>query len=180
VGGLVSRFNWIDLLAGILLLRLGVMGFRLGLGAELTKLAGLLVGLFASFHWYQAIGDWVATRTAFSHEWAGAVALVVLVLVPYVAVGLLLRLLQKAAMIQFAPSLSKVGGVVVSVVRAGLVMSVLLVAFQQLPSEYLRASIEERSWSGRYLARMAPAVYDAVTPLVTRHLPVPRAQPVST
>ncbi len=176
---LINHFNWIDVIALLLLLRLGYMGIRQGLSEELIKLTGVLVGLFVGFRWYQYAGDWVAGHTTLSHEWAGAAMLVVLVLIPYLVTGLLLRLLQKLVTLQFAQPVNQAGGAVASVARAGLVMSIVLVTLQQLPSDYLRASIEERSFSGRYVARWAPAVYDAINPWMTQHLPGTGTMPES-
>ena len=168
---LIHHFNWIDIVGLLLLIRLGYMGIRQGLGEELVKLTAVLVGLFVGFRWYQYVGDWVAGHTTLSHEWAGAAMLVALVFLPYLVTGFLLRLLQKLVTLQFAQPVNQAGGAVASVARAGLVMSIALVTLQQLPSDYLRASIEERSFSGRYVARLAPAVYDAISPWMTHHIP---------
>ncbi len=176
----ISHWNWIDVVALICLVRFGYIGASQGMGSELTRLAGLLTGVIISFRWYQTVGDWVAARTVLSHEWAAALVLVASVLVVYLLIGLVLRLFQKAVTLRFAPSLDKAGGLGLGLVRAALVLSVGLVVLQQLPSDYVRASIDERSWSGRYLARVAPAVYDAVDPWVARMLPAslgPRPTP---
>lgn len=170
----MGSFNWIDALGIIVLLRLTYVGVRLGLGTELTKLLGVLVGVFVGFRWYQVLGDWLATRTVLSHERAGALVLAALVVASYLIVGLGLRALGKLATVRFTPTLGKVGGGAAAIARSGLVMSIFLVILQQFPSEYLHSSIEERSWSGRYLARVAPAVYDAVTPRLTRCLSITR------
>lgn len=178
IGHFISHWNWIDVIALICLVRFGYIGASQGLGGELIRVTSLLTGVLVSFRWYQAAGDWVAARTMLSREWAAALALVASVLLVYLLAGLVLRLLQKAVTLRFAPSLDKTGGLALGLVRAALVLSVALVMLQQLPSDYVRASIDERSWSGHYLARVAPAVYDAVNPWVTRILPAsigPRA-----
>lgn len=167
----LSQWNWIDVVAVVCLVRFGYIGASQGLGSALTRLVSVLAGVMVSFRGYQTVGDWVATRTFLSHEWAAAAVLVLGVLVTYALVGLALRLLQKAVTLRFAPSLDTVGGLALGLARAALVLSVGLVTLQQLPSDYVRASIDERSWSGRYLARVAPAVYDTVDPWVVRVLP---------
>ena len=177
---LISHWNWIDVVAIVCLVRFGYIGASQGLGSEITRLIGLLTGVIVSFRWYQAAGDWVAARTVLGREWAAAVVLVASVLIVYLLVGLVLRLFQKAVTLRFAPSLDKAGGLGLGLVRAALVLSVALVTLQQLPSDYVRASIDERSWSGRYLARVAPAVYDAANPWVARLIPAsmgPRTAP---
>lgn len=168
---MLSQWNWIDVVAIVCVLRFGYVGATQGFGSELARIVGLLSGILVGFRWYQTAGDWLANRTLLSHEWAAALSLVVIVLAVYVAVGLVIRLGEKAVSLKFAPALDKSGGVALGIVRAMLVLSVALVTLQQLPSDYVRASIDERSWSGRYLARVAPSMYDTVDPWVARIVP---------
>ncbi|OGX37582.1 MAG: hypothetical protein A3C53_03815 [Omnitrophica WOR_2 bacterium RIFCSPHIGHO2_02_FULL_68_15] len=171
VAGFLSHWNWIDVIVLICLARFGYIGASQGFGGELVRSVGVVTGVVVSFRWYQAVGDWVAARTVLSHEWAAAGVLVLLVVGTYGLIVLGLRLLQHAVTLKFAPSLDKVGGLGLGLLRAALVVSVGLVMLQQLPSDYVRTSIEERSWSGRYLVRAAPAVYDAVNPWMARVVP---------
>lgn len=171
VTGFLSQWNWIDVVVLICLVRFGYIGASQGFGNELVRSLGLVAGVMVSFRWYQAAGDWVAARTVLSHEWAAAGVLLLLVAGMYGLVVLGLRLLQKAVTLRFAPSLDKVGGLALGLLRAALVVSVGLVMLQQLPSDYVRTSIEERSWSGRCLAHAAPGVYDAVNPWIARVMP---------
>lgn len=168
---ILSQWNWIDVAALICLLRFGYVGATQGIGGELARVVGLLSGILVGFRWYQPAGDWLAARTLLTHEWAAALALVLMVVAGYAVVSLLIRLAGKAVSLKFAPALDKTGGVAFGVIRAMLVVSVVLVTLQQLPSDAVRASIDERSWSGRYLARVAPSVYDAVGPWVARVVP---------
>ncbi|MBI4226692.1 MAG: CvpA family protein [Candidatus Omnitrophica bacterium] len=173
----LPQWNWIDVLALVCLLRFGYIGATQGLGNELVRTAGLVSGIVVAFRWYQPVGDWVAARTRLSHEWAAAFILIAMVFGVYLVLGFALRLAQKAVTLRFAPSLDKAGGVALALGRAMLVVSLALVTLQQLPSESVRASIEERSWSGRYLARVAPAIYDTVTPWVARVMPAALTSP---
>lgn len=154
----MTHFNWIDIVALLLLIRLGSMGIRLGIGAELTKLGGVLVGLLLGFRWAQG-----------REGWTGVLMWAVLLIAGYLVTVLLLRLIQQAVTLQVTPALDKTGGGALGAARALLVMSVLLVMMQQLPSEFLQQSIQERSWSGRYLAQMAPAIYEAAAGRMIPH-----------
>ena len=146
------------------------IGFRLGLSSELVKLAAVVGGFFVSFRYYQGVGDFVAHQTFLSTEWAGALVMVGLIAGVYIGVILVMRLLERLAQLTFHAKVNQVGGLLVGLVRGGLVASVILVALRQLPSSYLAASIEERSLTGPIVSRMAPAVYDTVTPWVGRAL----------
>lgn len=164
----MAQVNWIDVIALLLVIRLGYMGLRLGVVAELTKLFGVLVGLFVGLRWSLDATAWVVAHSFLNEAWAGVMILAGLVVGSYLAVVIALRLLQKAATLHVAPMLDKAGGLIVATVRAALIASLAAVAVAQLPSPYLRTSLEERSWSGRYLSRLAPMVYAAAA-AVTPH-----------
>ena len=149
---------------------MGYIGFRLGLSGELVKLAGFVGGFFVSFRYYQGVGDFIAQRTFLSVEWAAALAMAALMGLVGFATLFCLRFLEKIVQISFQAKFDKVGGLLVGLFRAILAASVILVIFRQLPSDYLNASIEERSLSGRFISRVAPAVYDAASPRISRFL----------
>ena len=160
-----NRINWVDILAVILSIRMGYVGFRSGMSAELLKLAGLIVGFFVSFRYYQQMGDELAGGTGLRAEWASALTMVFLVVVIYFAVTRLLRLCEKLVQVTFAKQIHEVGGGLAGVLRGFLVASVILVILLQVPAPYLQASILEHSWSGGVISRAAPRVYDALTAL---------------
>ncbi len=90
-------------------------------------------------------------------------------LVSFAAV-LCLRLLEKLVQVSFQAKLNKAGGLIAGLFRGILVTSVVLVVCRQLPSDYLTASIDEHSLSGHFVSRVAPAVYDSISPLASRFL----------
>ena len=158
-----ERISWVDIVTITLLLRMGYIGFRLGLGAELVKLAGTVAGLFLSFRIYQAAGDFLVSKVSLGTEWAAVLAMMVLVVFGYFIVTRLLSLLGYLAKLTFDKKLDHAGGFLAGLVRGLLVTSVVWVACLQLPSDYLQEFIRKHSLSGEVVSRMAPAVFDALT-----------------
>jgi len=149
---------------------MGYIGFRLGFGAELVKLAGLIGGLVVGFRYYQEAGDFLAQRAFFSIDWASVLTMVLIVMGVYFVVTRIMRLLEKLVQINFEKKLNQVGGLLAGLVRGLLITSVALVACQQLSAPALQESIQEHSMSGRLVSRIAPAVYDRLRELPRRLL----------
>lgn len=138
---------------------MGYIGFRLGLYAEFIKLAALAGGFFVAFRYHAGAGGWVAQRSFLTVEWANALMLSIFLVGGYVLVTRALRLLEKVMQVTFEQRVSRLAGLGAGLVRGMATASILLVILGQLPSPYLKASIEERSVSGRVIQRVAPAVY---------------------
>ena len=149
---------------------MGYVGFKSGMSAELLKLAGLVVGFFVSFKYYQRIGDELAGGAGLRAEWAAVLTMAFLVAVIYFAVTRLLRLTEKLVQVTFAKQVSEAGGALIGAFRGLLAASVILVIFLQIPAPYLQASILEHSWSGKVVSRAAPLVYDTLSALPGRLL----------
>lgn len=167
----IHHFNWVDVLAITLFFRMAYIGYQLGFLSELVKTIGVLSGLFVSFKYYQQIGDSFVHRMPFlSIEWTSVMVMVLLEMGLYFGMTRLLRMLEKLVQVSFHNKLDSIGGLLTGLFRAALVTSLVLVACRQLPSGYLMASIEERSFAGQPLLRMAPKIYDSVMPPVVRSI----------
>ena len=149
---------------------MGYVGFKSGMSTELLKLAGLVVGFFVSFKYYQQIGDELAGGAGLRAEWAAAITMAFLVAVIYFAVTRLLRLFEKLVQVTFAKQINEGGGALIGALRGFLVASVILMVFLQIPAPYLQASILEHSSSGKMVSRAAPMVYDTLSVLPGRLL----------
>jgi len=149
---------------------MGYVGFQIGLLSELVKLTALTVGFFVSFRNAQAWGSAVASRTFLSEDWAVAFTLVLSVVGIYWLATRALRFLDRFAQVNVLEKLDQVGGLGLGCIRGVLTASVLLVVLQQLPSAYLKESINQHSLSGSSVVRTAPAVCDFLSALPRRLL----------
>lgn len=164
------HFNWVDIIAIILFIRMGYTGFNGGISTEFVKLVGVVVGFFVSFRYYQELGDALSHATFIPLEWAAALVMIALVLFLYIVITKGLGLLEKLVQVTFHAKLKNIGGLLVGLVRAALVLSIFLVACRQFHSPYMESSIEEHSLTGSFMARVAPAVYDATTPVINQFI----------
>lgn len=164
----MPRFNWVDIFSLVLFVRMGYMGFKLGLGEELVKLTALAAGLMAGLRYGSWAGGWLAQKSFLTEEWASAVSLAVILGICYWGMRRLLSLAVRLVSVSFQEPLGCWGGLVAGLARAGLVISLVLIGLQGLPSPYLSAAIQERSLAGSSLTRVAPAVYGTLAPFFKR------------
>ena len=149
---------------------MGYIGFRLGLSVEFLKLAGLMGGFFVSFRYSQRVGDWLAGHSFLSAAWALSLAMAILVVGVYFIVTKGLRLVEKVVQVTFEQKVNQIGGLLAGLARGVLTASVILGVVRALPSPYLSALVEERSMSGRFITRVAPAVYESAVPRVSHFM----------
>jgi len=117
-------------------------------------------GIFVAFRYYERLSRDLAQNTGLENGWAQALTMLFVLFVVYFLLALLFRGMEKVGRVNFEGMFEQNGGLVLGFLRGCLVMSVLLGALVQLPSEYLKGSIQERSLIGGKLSRVAPAVYD--------------------
>lgn len=142
------------------MLRAAYVGYQAGLTVEFPKFLGFLGGLFVSFRYAEGLGEALARNTFLSQVWAIAVTQLVVLFIVYFLLQLAFRGLERVGKVDFQSFLEQNGGLLIGFLRGCLVVSFVLVTLAQLPSEYLKSSIMDRSLVGRPMARMAPAVYD--------------------
>ncbi len=158
----LTRFNWIDLLSIVLILRMSYSGMRSGLATELARGIAVLVALVVCLRLYPGVAYMMTQRAGINPGWATAVAFAVTAIGPYLSTRLTLFLAQKLVTLQFISVLERGGGLAAGVVRGILVTSLVLNFLQVLPSGYLKASIAERSLMGQSISMVAPIVYTAL------------------
>ena len=49
---ILRQFNWLDILALVIVIPIAYIAFKLGFTAEIFKLPGTLLGLYLAFHYY--------------------------------------------------------------------------------------------------------------------------------
>ena len=52
---ILRQFNWLDILALVIVIRIAYIAFKLGFTAENIKLPGTLLGLSFAFHYYSLL-----------------------------------------------------------------------------------------------------------------------------
>lgn len=173
----LGRLNWVDLVVGLIFVRIVFVGINTGFVIEFFKFLGTVFTVFVCLHYFSPLSALLASFTSSP--------LVVAVCVTFPLFWFFLFLLCKIVRdgllmvfsIEAQAFVDKWGGALVGSVRACFVASMILFLFLLTENAYLE-SMTARSLSGRYLARVSPGVYQAIhEALVAKLFPGDRLNP---
>lgn len=147
----IRQFNWVDIFAVILLIRTGYIAIRNGLPVEFFKLLGTVAAIYTAMHYYLRLAGLIGGRFPF-------LFFIVLALFSYLVSVILRNLFYRFIKMEATPRLDRWGGFILGIIRGVFLISLLMFFFLILPGDYFKNSVKG-SYSGRYLARIAPATY---------------------
>lgn len=160
---LITKVNWVDVLAAILMLRMSYVAFRDGLSHEIFPFIGSILIMVMAVRYYTVLGD-AMSRNMINMPVELAKFLSFLALV--VALGLLVRLfkglLDRVVNVQWHPIMEKFGGLAVGIMKAYIVTSIVLTMLSLMPLSYLQWSIKDKSLTGKYFLMAGPEICDRV------------------
>ena len=154
------RFNWVDILFVTLLIRVGYVALKSGVLPEFFRFFGLLSAFIVSFNHYEALSYFLSARS----EWAGSRPDIISFLFIFFSILFVFRVISIIAKIFFGGDnisrLNRISGFSVGIGRASLMIALVYVLLVNGPFAYLSRSAEDNSFSGRYISKIAPFVYD--------------------
>lgn len=135
----------LDILLAIPLIWALWAGFRNGIIVQVGGIAGLLVGVWAAFKYGSTVGAWLGIDPAADHI-IGFIIILILAVLLMSVIGRLLR-----GVFRFAglAALDRFGGAVLSLLKIGLVLGLLVYAFDSLNRS--QQWVEERTLTNSYL-----------------------------
>lgn len=118
--------NGFDITLGIPLLYAAYRGFRDGIVVQLCGIIGLFIGVYFAFRYSSVVGTWLYIDPPVATV-VGFVAILVVVLVTLALLGHLIKKIFKLA--GLGP-LDAIGGIVLSIIKMALILSLLVSAFE--------------------------------------------------
>jgi uncharacterized membrane protein required for colicin V production len=155
----LNRINWIDIVVLIILIKTAYTGRKRGLAGEILTFAGTFLVFFLSLTYYDRLARALAVRTPIPHPAAKPICLLFLLIVLFIVIRALFRYLEKLGKLVIMPSLDKYGGLVLGVCRGLIIGSLFIVVLKTLPVDYIQKSVEERSFSARYVEKAGTVLY---------------------
>ena len=154
--------NWVDALLAVIVAINCVLGVRRGIFREFFNLAGIVLGLFAGFRLYEALGwnleGWLDARPAV----ANLAAFVLIFCVIAFGASWLGHLLHRGAKRLFVGWFDRLAGGVFGFARGLVFASVTALVFALFPFFPRLEKDLNTSLLGPHVVKVAPAIYGAV------------------
>lgn len=156
----LTRVNWVDVLALILIIRISYVAFQDGLSHEIFPFLTTIFTITITLHYYTSLGEFLTQGVLkFPLVLANFLAFTALAAVSWVVFKFLKIILDKIIKVQWHPAVEKVGGMVIGIMRSFVVVSLVLILLSVTPLSYLQRSIRERSLTGMYFLQIGYDVY---------------------
>lgn len=149
--------NWLDIVIIIILIIAAVSGYRKGMISQAFGIAGLLLGIYLGYRFSSLLSGWFGL----SGGYANLLSFIV-ILVSVIVIAWLFGLFAKKVfrMTGFG-LLDDLGGLVLGVIKIGLILALLLNLFIRFnrEAELVKPEVFTRSIMCRPLQRLADAVF---------------------
>jgi membrane protein required for colicin V production len=117
--------NILDIILLIFLLWAVYQGFKDGVVVQLAGLAGLFIGIYLAFRYSGTVAAWLHI----DEKWATIAGFAIVLVLVFIAIAVIGRLLRGVCRFAGLAVLDKVGGIIVSVLKTGLILGLLLYGF---------------------------------------------------
>ena len=128
--------NILDAIILICLIPALVQGLRKGFISQAISIVSVVVGIWSSARFANIVTAWVSQYITASEQILKVVAFALILVVVFIALGLLGRLLEKILDFAFLGWVNKLLGVVFSLLKTFLILGLVIVAFNSLNSTF--------------------------------------------
>ena len=148
----LRRANWVDLLALILILRIGYTGSFLGIGKQILPLLSLLFTLTFSLYYYDKITLFITSRSTLPRSVCEFFIFLFIVIILSIITQIINRYIRFKRPEVLVP-IERVGGVVFGLLRATIITGLIFVILLLTPIEGIGESIRS-SASGTFIVKL--------------------------
>lgn len=142
--------NYIDIILGILLIIAAIQGFRKGFIIEFASLAALILGIWGGIKFSDFTVRLITKYTGFHSDYLTIIAFFVTFIIIVILIHLMGKVLDsvvKAAMLGF---LNRLAGVIFGVLKTALILSILLLLFDEVDQNVHILPVKQKEESKIY------------------------------
>ena len=160
--------NIIDAIILICLVPALIMGLMKGFISQAVSIVSLIVGIWASARFADIVTAWISQYTTASEPILKIVAFALILIVVFLALGLLGRLLEKILNFAFLGWVNRLLGVVFSMLKAILIIGLVILLISSLNDNL--GLIKPETISGSALYQPIKDMADTIFPVIKNML----------
>ncbi len=156
--------NYIDIVLGILLALAAFGGFRRGLIVELASLAALVLGIWGAIEFSYITSEFLVDKFDWHWEHLNTVSFIITFIIIIVLVNIVAKTVTKLVETVMLGFVNKLAGLVFGLLKGALILSVVLLFFDNINESVGIISKETKEDSRMYepLRNLAPAIFPFV------------------
>lgn len=159
--GALNNLNWVDILMGVILLRVVFIGLKRGFVIEIFKILGLAAAAFVTLHYFNTISRVLQEKINLAEGLANGLVFGCL----WFAAVVVFKLFRDGILLLFKveahSAIHRWGGVLMAVGRGLLIGSLTVLLLHVARFEYFEKNLEKSLTASR-LVPIAPRVYEGV------------------
>lgn len=154
----------IDIILGALLLFGLIRGFMKGLFVEVASLVALIAGVYGAIHFSDFAGEFLASKLDWDEKYINIVAFAITFVIIVLVISLAGKALTKLANFAALGILNKLLGGVFGALKIGLILSVLLIVFDNMNNSIPFADEKDLEDSVLYepVKGLAPMIFPSI------------------
>ncbi len=161
--------NIIDAIILICLIPALIQGLRKGLISQAISIVSVIAGIWASARFADIVTTWVSQYITASEQVLKVIAFAIILVVVFLALGILGRLLESILKFAFLGWVNKLLGVAFSLLKAFLIIGLLIIVFSSLNGAFglVKPEIIEESVLYEPVKNLADAVFPYIKNMLT-------------
>jgi len=153
------RFNWIDALVAVFVIRGMVIGHRRGLSGELIRFLGIVCALYLSFKFYEPGADRLIQRISLDRNVAIGLSFAGIFLAVLLFFYMVNQTVHRATQLPAIAALDKAGGTIIGGAKALLLACVALILLALVRVEAISNAVSQNSFFGPLAISAVPGAY---------------------
>jgi len=162
IPGILAKFNFLDFIILIVLIRICYIAAKTGLSVEIFKLSGVLLSTYTALHYYTAFSDLIQKRflpKVMPLEFVDFLVFVLLIAVVYLCFVVLRSLLFRFIQLNAIPRINQIAGLILGICRSFLVVGLISFSLAISSVTYL-SGLTKHSYLGSRALSIAPGAYN--------------------
>ena len=169
IHNLGEYMNILDAIILICLIPAVIQGLRKGFISQAISIVSFIVGIWASARFANIVTAWISQYITASEQILKIVAFALILVVVFIALGLVGRLLESILNFAFLGWVNKLAGVIFSLLKALLILGLVIIAFNSLNTTFGFVKPEVLADSVMYgpLKNLADTVFPYIKNMLT-------------